>query len=178
MNCQKCKRREATRHESVRQEDGTWAEVHLCDRCAEKGEVTLLSPASMIQAFLENAAAEARKASGGAAACPACGITYAEFRARGRLGCPADYDVFVGDLLPLIERIHQGGTQHVGKSPSSTDGRSEVERELIELRRTLAEAVQREQYEEAARLRDRIRILEEGAGSARGRGAEKGEGAP
>ncbi len=170
MTCQKCKRREATRHESVRQEDGSWAEAHLCDRCAEKSEVTLLSPASMIQAFIEGATAEARRASGGAAACPSCGITYAEFRSRGRLGCPADYEVFLPDLLPLIERIHHGGTQHVGKSPASTDGRTEFERELIELRRSLAEAVQREQYEEAARLRDRIRILEEGPAGGRGRG--------
>ena len=163
MTCQKCKRREATRHESVRKEDGSWAEVHLCDRCAEKSEVTLLSPASMVQAFIESAAGAARAASTGGRACPSCGITYAEFRARGRLGCPADYEVFLADLLPLLEKIHHGGTQHVGKSPASTEGRTAVDRELIELRRSLADAVQREQYEEAARLRDRIRGLEEPA---------------
>src|SRR5262249_36903990 len=39
--------------------------------------------------------------------CPACGIKYMEFRAGGRLGCPQDYDVFRGGLLPLLQRIHR-----------------------------------------------------------------------
>jgi protein arginine kinase activator len=164
MLCQQCKKREANRHESVRSEDGSWAEVHLCDTCAEeKGEVTLLSQASLVQALIEGAAqlSTARPA-GTARSCPKCGITYAEFRARGRLGCPYDYEVFQAELVPLIERIHHGGAQHLGKSPTSTDGRSEADQELIELRRALAEAVQREQYEEAARLRDRVRQVEQG----------------
>ena len=161
MPCQKCKKREATRHESVRNEDGSWAEVHLCDQCAEKTEMSLMTPASLVQALIEGAAAAGTRPAGAARACPRCGITYAEFRARGRLACPQDYEVFLPEMVPLLERIHHGGSQHLGKSPTSTDGRPEGERELIELRRSLTEAVQREQYEEAARIRDRIRILEE-----------------
>ena len=163
MMCQKCHKREATRHEAERAEDGTWAEVHVCDPCAEKGEMTTpLSQASFVQALIQSAAQlGAPKAPGTARECPKCGITYAEFRTRGRLGCPHDYETFLGELLPLLERIHHGGLQHLGKSPASMDGRSESERELIELRRALSEAIQREQYEEAARLRDRIRHVEE-----------------
>ena len=163
MPCQKCKKREATRHESVRAEDGSWTEIHLCDQCAEKSDVTLLTPASLVQALIEGAAALEPRSAGAGRTCPDCGITYAEFRAMGRLGCPRDYEVFLGEMVPLLERIHHGGSQHIGKSPASTDGRSEAERELIGLRRALAEAVQREQYEEAARIRDRIRVVEEGA---------------
>lgn len=163
MICQQCKKREATRHESVRSSDGSWAEVHLCDACAEKSEMTILTPSSLVQALIEGAAQiSPARAGGGARPCPKCGITYAEFRARGRLGCPFDYEFFLPEMLPLLERIHHGGTQHVGKSPASTDGRSEADRELIELRRALTEAVQREQYEEAARIRDRIRTVEAG----------------
>ena len=167
MNCQKCQKREATHHESLLASDGTWAESHLCDGCAEEGESTSLSPASLLQAMAEGATAlsGARPATPGRP-CPKCGITYGEFRARGRLGCPHDYDAFQAELTPLLERIHHGRTQHVGKSPSSTDGRSESDRLLIELRRALAEAVQGERYEEAARLRDRIRRVEEGGAEA------------
>jgi protein arginine kinase activator len=171
MMCQKCSKREATRHEAERAEDGTWTEVHVCDPCAEKGEMTPLSQASFVQALIQSAAQlGAPKAPGTARECPKCGITYAEFRTRGRLGCPHDYEVFLAELLPLLERIHHGGLQHLGKSPASMDGRSESERELIELRRALSESIQREQYEEAARLRDRIRKVEEApaAGGAPG----------
>jgi len=162
MTCQRCQKREAIRHESVRAEDGSWAEVHLCEHCVEKGDVGSLTQASLVQALIESAAQLARPA-GPARACPKCGITYAEFRARGRLGCPHDYEVFLAEMLPLVERIHQGGAQHVGKSPASTEDRSESDRELIELRRSLSEAVQGERYEEAARIRDRVRTIEEGA---------------
>jgi len=163
MLCQSCKKRDATRHESVRAPDGkSWSELHLCDACADKAsDVSLLTPASLVQALIEGATSLSPSVPGGPArSCPKCSITYAEFRARGRLGCPADYEVFQSELLPLLERIHHGGVQHVGKSPDPSDGRSEAERALIELRRSLAEAIQREQYEEAARLRDRIRSLD------------------
>ena len=163
MTCQKCNQREAIRHESVRAEDGSWTEVHLCEPCAEKLEVGGLSQASLVQALIESAAQIAGvKPAGPAKTCPRCGITYAEFRARGRLGCPHDYEVFLPEMLPLVERIHHGGAQHVGKSPAATTGRSEAERELIELRRALSEAIQGERYEEAAKIRDRVRALEEG----------------
>jgi protein arginine kinase activator len=165
MICQKCKKREATRHEAVRADDGTWAEAHLCDACADAGEGPLLSQAAFMQALLEGAGSAAPRA-GSARACPECGITYAEFRARGRLGCPRDYEVFLPELLPLLERIHHGGTQHVGKSPAATDARPESEKRLTELRRSLTEAIQGERYEEAARIRDRIRAEESGEPAA------------
>jgi protein arginine kinase activator len=178
MLCQHCQKREATRHESVLKDDGSWNEVHVCDQCAETGEVSVMTPASLVQALLESATAlSGAKPLAPGRPCPRCGITYAEFRAKGRLGCPDDYEVFQAELVPLLERIHHGGLQHVGKSPASTDGRSESDREMIDLRRALAEAVQGERYEEAARLRDRIRKLEEGPKApARGAGAAAPDG--
>ena len=162
MLCQNCQKREATRHESVLKGDGSWSEVHVCDQCAEKGEVSILTPASLVQALIEGATALSTAKPGAAGkTCPRCGISYAEFRAKGRLGCPQDYEVFQPELTSLLEKIHHGGLQHTGKSPVSTENRSAAERELIDLRRTLAEAVAGERYEEAARLRDRIRIVEE-----------------
>jgi protein arginine kinase activator len=96
--------------------------------------------------------------------CPDCGITYAEFRNGGRLGCPHDYDVFAEPLREVLEKVH-GATEHLGKLPHRAGSDMTSQRELMQLRRQLQEAVETEQYEEAARLRDLIRH-KESAGEA------------
>ncbi len=175
MLCDSCKKREATNHESVRTGDGkSWREVHLCESCARKeGGPAHLTAAGLVQALLEGAGALAAPSPTELTArgCPKCGITYAEFRARGRLGCPHDYEAFQSDLLPIIEKIHHGATQHVGKSPDSGGAEPGPRQALIEARRALAQAVQSEEYEKAARLRDRVRELEAAPGEGPGEGA-------
>jgi len=85
-------------------------------------------------------------------ACPDCGIKYMEFRASGRLGCPRDYWVFSKGLTPLLQRFH-GATRHVGKVARRREGAME----RLGMRTRLREAIQKEEYEEAARLRDLLR---------------------
>ena len=85
--------------------------------------------------------------------CPDCGIKFMEFRAEGRLGCPHDYRVFGRGLLPLLQRVH-GATRHVGKVAAKRPGA--IQR--LRLRSQLREAIAREDYEEAARLRDQLRL--------------------
>jgi len=92
--------------------------------------------------------------------CPNCGITFKEFREQGRFGCPYDYETFSDRLLPLLENIH-GETQHVGKVPARAPMASRKQYELIRLRRDLATAIDDEDYETAARIRDDIREFEE-----------------
>lgn len=92
--------------------------------------------------------------------CPNCGITFREFRQQGRLGCPHDYIAFEDELLPLLENIH-GETQHVGKFPKRSPDSSKRQYELIRMRNQLKTAVEDEEYELAARLRDEIQSLEE-----------------
>ncbi len=87
--------------------------------------------------------------------CPACGLTYAAFKAEGRFGCGHDYSAFRESLEPLLERIHRA-TAHVGKSPT-TAHRAE---KLASLRTRMVSAVAAEDYEQAAQLRDLIRNLE------------------
>lgn len=96
-------------------------------------------------------------------ACPNCGITFKEFREAGRFGCPLDYDVFREQLLPLLENIH-GETEHSGKVPKHAPAGSRRHYELIRLRRELADAIEQEHYESAARLRDEIAAFETTAG--------------
>ena len=93
--------------------------------------------------------------------CDMCGIKFVDFRNLGRLGCPHDYDVFREDLVQLLENIH-GETRHSGKVPRRLPHNKQSQNELMSLRKQLQTAVNREAYEDAVRLRDRIRQLEEG----------------
>jgi protein arginine kinase activator len=140
--------------------DGHKKELHLCQACAEQQQVLkqqeLNLPAilqTIIGQHLGQLTDELARLT-----CPACGIKYMEFRAEGRLGCPHDYEVFRAGLEPLLERIHRAD-RHVGKSPRRR-GSVALQTELLELRTQLRAAVDTEQYEEAARLRDLIRQKE------------------
>jgi protein arginine kinase activator len=59
-----------------------------------------------------------------------------------------------------LENIH-GEVRHCGKTPRRLPQNRQTQSELLQLRKQLQQAVTREAYEEAARLRDRIRQLEE-----------------
>ena len=135
-------------------------ELHLCQGCAEAQQLLkhqeLNLPAilqSLIGQHLGPTDELARLR------CPACGIKYMEFRAQGRLGCPHDYTVFRTALGPLLRRIHRQD-RHVGKVPRRGAEAATRQTELVELRRQLQAAVEAEEYEEAARLRDLLRKKE------------------
>jgi protein arginine kinase activator len=137
--------------------------LHLCEGCA-KDYLSNVSPGTPP----DDAASESgfpAESTGDesderdALSCPHCGITFKQFRSQGRLGCPHDYVVFRDELLPLLESIHSE-TQHVGKVPRHAPGISRTQVDLIRLRGELKAAVQNEQYEAAATLRDQIQQLE------------------
>ncbi len=147
---------------------------HLCPACAEQmGVVQPKAPkfsAEMLEdllgGFEKMKATRARTPV--ADACPGCGLTPAEFRAKGRLGCPRCYEVFRDDLLPLLQRIHEAQA-HRGRLPANLGNAAPApndDRALTELRRRLEEAVRNERYEEAARLRDDLRSAERGEEAA------------
>ena len=98
--------------------------------------------------------------------CEHCGMTWAEFRQGGLLGCEHDYAAFEKDLTPLLQRAHEGGTHHVGKTPVRGRGNAEAgvvvrrQPDLARLRKDLAKAVETEDYERAAKLRDQIKQAE------------------
>ncbi len=92
--------------------------------------------------------------------CPVCGITFYDFRNKGRLGCPYDYDCFQTQLEPLIMSIH-GESDHSGKSPQRCPDGSQRRIQVIRLRREMKDAIEEEDYERASELRDRIREAEQ-----------------
>ncbi|MCG3180497.1 MAG: Protein-arginine kinase activator protein [Phycisphaerae bacterium] len=142
---------------------GEKREKHLCEECAAgEGITTGKTPVSLnewLQNFvMQQSGAAAAKT--GEMVCGSCGMTFAEFRQRGLLGCPACYKAFEQVLMPLISRAHGNATHHVGKVPSTMDKTQRRQYELVDLRRRLRDAVATEQYEQAAQLRDRISELE------------------
>lgn len=161
--CQSCKKNIATWHVTF---PGSNKEVDLCDECArEQGLVDFDSQFSLADLIGSLLSQTAKKEQSKLAKlrCSFCGLSYADFRATGRLGCANDYTVFARGLMPLLEKIH-GGAEHEGKAPAKLAGKAAERSELYSLRRKLRGAVESENYEQAADLRDRIRSLEEKLG--------------
>ena len=97
--------------------------------------------------------------------CPICGITFADFRKGGRLGCAYDYVAFEDDLMPLLVNIH-GALEHVGKVPTNLSGSPERQQRLMQLKVEMKGAIDKEDYETASRLRDKISAVESGQETA------------
>jgi protein arginine kinase activator len=134
-------------------------ELHLCQACAEKhaAPAAELSLSAILQSLIgQHVSAVSEELS--RLNCPTCGIKYMEFRSDGRLGCPADYEVFRAGLLPILQRIHRA-TRHVGKVPRRLAPENRAA-EVLKLRQQLRRAVDAENYELAAQLRDLIRQKE------------------
>jgi protein arginine kinase activator len=91
--------------------------------------------------------------------CANCGLTYADFKKIGRLGCSECYNAFKRYLGTLLKKIH-GSCQHLGKSPLKVSGVLKKKIDLQELRRRLQQAIEMEAFEEAAKLRDQIKEME------------------
>ncbi len=138
-------------------------ELHLCEACAREHHLIPEPQQDLnINALLKFLMSQPSLGLGKSVdanqdVCPTCGIKYAQFRAQGRLGCPDDYEFFRASLTPLLERIHRS-LEHRGKVPQRVRAaRSPVEQEDLE--RQLRDAIAVEAYEEAGRLRDRIRSM-------------------
>lgn len=182
MNCDKCDR-EATVHE-LTVVNGVPHEKHLCEQCASEEGVVLESGSSVVELIGTLLATEQEEPSvevvHKSPRCGACGMTFAKFRQSGLLGCAQCYFAFEERLAPMIERAHEGASQHVGKTPRRaleasrrSDGGRPIDQVLADaslraqqiqlLRKQLDEAIAAEQYERAATLRDELTRMETGS---------------
>ncbi len=160
MLCNVCNAQEATIHLTEIVND-QMIEVHLCEACADaKGTdfKTHFDLGDILTGLteLEKPGKSGEKKS--TLKCADCGMTYDEFGKSGRLGCPSCYEAFSKMLLPLIKRI-QRSLQHVGKRPSQAGPSPASNYDLKLLRERLRKSIQKEEFEEAARLRDEIKTL-------------------
>jgi protein arginine kinase activator len=135
-------------------------ELHLCEKCARERNLIPDPPGPQLDLkallhllmnppFPTGVVEEAGPQVG--FACEVCGMTLAEFKAGGRLGCQHDYEALRPTLEPLLERIHRA-VSHAGKAPRDVRVR--------EWKKQMQKAIAAEDYEEAARLRDLIRQAE------------------
>ncbi len=144
-----------------------FAEKHLCEACAKRHKIPFTpvsagKPEAVWNMHMESAR---RSRAEGGVTCPDCGMTHAEFRNKGRLGCPKDYELFKQKVLPLLLRVHNA-QEHKGRRPGLDDQQRQRLERLHELTEELQAAIRKEQYESAARLRDEISQLQPPPGQA------------
>jgi protein arginine kinase activator len=160
MNCEECGEQEAILH-VTQIENNEVRSLHLCEACAaakgmESGPAQTNVPLADYLAQVGQGGGSSR----GAAPCSFCGMRLDDFKKAGRLGCPQCYISFEPHLKGLLRRLH-GGTQHLGKVYLPPDpSMAEQQERLAGLRRKLDRAVESEDFERAARIRDMIRTLE------------------
>lgn len=159
MLCSICQQKEATVHltqimgEKVQKLD-------LCDACAEQkgvGDPTGFDLVNLLKGAGVVKELEAGPA-GAQTTCPQCGYTQAELKKSGRLGCPTCYTTFADSLEGMLRSMHKG-LKHVGKAPAALQTPKEGGDKVKALQRRLAKAIEEEDFELAAQLRDEIKQL-------------------
>lgn len=162
MTCESCGSADAVVH-VMHIEKNEMNTLHLCEQCANERGVEQTPPpnnlalSGLLEQVAQTGAQGDQELEG---ECGFCGLTLADFKAKGRFGCPHCYVSFEHGLRRLLRRIH-GASRHVGKvylSPAA--GRDELQRRLQELKSKLQRSVEGEDFERAALLRDQIRSLE------------------
>ena len=163
MTCDSCKQQQATVHltEIVNEQ---MTELHLCESCANQKGAQVESHfglADLLSGLVDVSKAQEVEEETISKSCPMCGMTYEDFRKVGRLGCGECYVTFKRSLMSLLKRIH-GAPHHLGKCPLRLLKPNKAgKQELGELKRRLERAIEMEEFEEAARLRDHIREMEQ-----------------
>ncbi len=167
MLCQNCRKNEATTH--LKQIiNGDMAESHLCSECAAH-----LGYSDMFSGFGLNLSGLFGSLLGdmmpsipasSAPRCPRCGVAFSDIVKEGKVGCAECYRTFYDKLLPSIQRIH-GKIKHSGKVSQSAPADVKIEtkeEKIAKLRRQMNDAVAKQEFELAAKIRDEIKAIEEG----------------
>lgn len=164
MLCQNCKRNDARVHVK-RIVSGESAEIHLCTACATalglSDSAASFSPVRDISGNIFSSSEN--KTSGRLMRCETCGFSFEDISETGRPGCPDCYRVFLRKLRPALGKLH-GRAVYKGKIPSAVSVSAKNEEKIEMLKKQLAEAVEAQQFEQAAVLRDEIKRLSEKEG--------------
>lgn len=167
MKCQECHKRPATLH-FTQVINGQKIEVNVCELCAkEKGYISYQEDGYSLHNLLtglfnfdtasfNSPAPQALKEK----KCPQCGMTFSQFKEVGKFGCATCYHTFEDRLDPILKRVHAGNTRHAGKIPERAGVNLQMKKRLQEYRQQLQHLVETEAFEEAAKVRDKIREIE------------------
>lgn len=162
MLCQNCNQREATTH--IHQTiNGQTAEYNLCEECAAtigcKNIFSTIGLNDLLSNFFGEGGSSLQQ--GTVERCPKCGMSFEEIVKTGRTGCAKCYETFYDRLLPSLQRIH-GKAQHVGKIASTASPEAKRQSVMEKLKLEMQAAIEVQDFEKAANLRDQINAMEKG----------------
>jgi protein arginine kinase activator len=169
MVCQDCRKREAQVHltQIVNNEK---LSLSLCKECAAaRGFHSPLDNVPFPLAEILSGLAHSAPDAGGSVepkddlACQACGLTFTEFTRQGRFSCGECYSAFRSRLEPIMRKIH-GASLHRGRNPEHSkldDNAALPIKEEERLEAELTKAIEAEDFERAAELRDKLRTVRE-----------------
>ncbi|MBX3744674.1 MAG: UvrB/UvrC motif-containing protein [Verrucomicrobiae bacterium] len=169
MLCSICQKNEAKVH-LTQIVDDKMQKVDLCEACSKAKGVTDPAGFSLADLLLGLGAAQdggenRPTPKAGELSCPGCGLSQADFKKSGRFGCPQCYTTFAEGLPGMLKTMHKG-LRHIGKVPQTHRPKRDPADLLRQLNRRLEKAIQMENFEEAAQLRDQIRALKQPAAQA------------
>jgi len=169
MLCDDCQKREAT-IQVTQIANNQKMSLNLCQKCAEKrgfhspfeGVPFPLAEflSSMISPLGPGKEKKPFAKTEREAKCPTCGMSFSNFAHRGRLGCGSCYKAFRTQLKDLLRKIH-GSDRHRGKIPNLPGEEMEYLKEERKLQGELKKAIDEEDFEIAAQIRDKIKNLQE-----------------
>ena len=157
MLCDVCSEKEAVVHLTQVVNDEI-KEIHLCEDCAAESGLDLHSQISLTDVLLGVGGKKDVDQETIDKTCPVCHMPFSDFKKTSRLGCQVCYEAFYKELETLLEAI-QKDKQHVGKIPAKMPAKSSAGPGIAALKNGLDSAIASENYEEAARIRDKIKRL-------------------
>ncbi len=179
MLCEHCKSKNATVHYNY-SVNGVKTDLHLCVECAEKFVLNSENPGFKNGLFsglfgdffgINNGIQKGTVTEHGLSIkddiCPSCGMSRSELHKVGRFGCSECYNTFAQDAASMLARLHIS-TEYMGKIPEGVSESLSLSRKIEKLRRDMQDAVDRQDYEEAARIRDAIKLLQDSDAASQG----------
>ena len=174
MLCENCKENTAVIHYNYSL-NGHMTDIHLCQKCAYELGLSDIGSANKNDLFTglfgdwfgtgkgigQNGYNRGTSVLyNKEKVCPSCGMSETEVRKNGRFGCAECYHTFSSLVVSMLEKLHLS-SEHRGRVPVGINCSESVERKIESLTRQMNGAVSKQDYEEAARLRDAIKLLED-----------------
>jgi len=159
QQCELCEKNSASVH-YTEIADAEVSKLFICRTCAESRGL-LEAAAPSLEALMSSVSKPTRRAATPHVhPCPKCGLEFADFQTKGRLGCPDCYAAFENQLKPLLRQIH-ADWRHAGKQPQASPTGGAAWARVETLQKQLDAAIKSEHYERAARLRDEIQTAKQ-----------------
>ena len=159
MLCDACRKNDSSVH-LTQIINNNIHELDLCEQCAnEMGLKGLLLSLAVMPDLIKNI--KDKKDTAKDVKCKSCGISYREFKVSGHLGCSNCYVSFREQLVPLLKGIH-GNIEHMGKVPLRLNRKLRARSQVLSMQKQMQQAIEKEEYEKAAEIRDKIKAIEKG----------------